>query len=64
MVTRKSNYRYYKRRPYRSSKKGISNRDKLVIALICLYFILQILKEIMQLIVTIYYLFMYSYRLL
>lgn len=57
MVTRKPNYRYYNQRPYRSYKKGISNRDKLVIALICLYFILQILKEIMQIIVTYYYVF-------
>jgi hypothetical protein len=56
-VTRRSNYRYYNRRPYKSYKKGISNRDKLVIAIICLYFILQILKEIMQIIVTYYYVF-------
>lgn len=56
-MTRKSNYRYYKRKPHRSYKKGISNSDKLVIALICLYFILQILKEIMHIIVTYYYVF-------
>lgn len=57
MVTRKQNYRYDNQRSYRSYKKGISNRDKLVIALICLYFILKILKEIMQIIVTHYYVF-------
>ncbi len=57
MVTRKQNYRYYNQRSYRSYKKGISNRDKLVIVLICLYFILKILKEIMQIIVTYYYVF-------
>ncbi|AKB80928.1 hypothetical protein MSBR3_0350 [Methanosarcina barkeri 3] len=58
MVTRKSNYRYYnKRRPYRASKQRILNTDKLVIALICLCFIFLILKEIIQMIVTYYYVF-------
>jgi hypothetical protein len=57
MVTRKSNYRYYKQRPYRSYKKNISNGDKLVVILICLYLILQVLKVIVQVIVTYYYIF-------
>ncbi|HEY3363134.1 MAG TPA: hypothetical protein VGK06_15290 [Methanosarcina sp.] len=56
-MTRKSNYRYYKQKPYKSYKRGISSRDKLVIALICLYFILQLLKVIIQIIVTYYYVF-------
>jgi len=56
-MTRKQNYRYYNQRPYRSYKKRISNKDKLVIAVICLYFTLKILKEVMQIIVTHYYVF-------
>lgn|GEM_PF-1393002 len=56
-MARKSNYGYGKWRPYRSYKKRISSGDKLVGILLLLCIVLWILKVILQIIVTYYYVF-------